>query len=85
MRAPVAMLVVLGACSAPPAHEFPEASRTAFHRTCPETDPHCACAWDAITRSMTHEDYEAAMARFAKEGRMDHRLTAARAACVDAK
>ncbi len=76
------LLTLLAACQPEP-HEFPARSAAAFHRTCPEGDPVCDCTWDKITRAMTSEDYNAALARFRREGLMDPRLTHARTECLD--
>jgi hypothetical protein len=77
-------MLLLAGCGAAP-NEFPESARATFAKSCPVGEPKCDCAWDKITRSMTHPEYEAAMERFAREGLMDPRLTAARTECLDAK
>ena len=70
-------------CGAPAPHQFPESAHTQFSASCPASDPVCACTWDKITREMTAEDYQAAVARFRRDGLMDHRITHARAVCVE--
>lgn len=81
MRVLLAILA-LAACERAP-NPYPERAAAAFHRTCPVSDPVCACTWDRITRAMTAEDYERALARFRSEGLMDPRITQARTACLD--
>lgn len=76
------LMLALAACEAAP-NEFPARAQAAFHRTCPATDPVCACTWDKITRSMTAEQYADALARFRTEGLMDPAITHARTACLD--
>ena len=75
--------IVLMACGPNAPHEYPASAQTQFSATCPASDPVCACTWDRITREMTYEDYQAAVARFRREGLMDHRITHARATCVE--
>lgn len=65
------------------AHAYPDTARTAFHRTCPANDALCVCTWERLTRSMTFEEYEAALDRFRSEGLMDPRIAHARATCVE--
>jgi hypothetical protein len=84
MRGPVFSALLLAACGAPAPNEYPDSARESFAKSCPAGEPKCDCAWDKITRSMTHAEYEAAMERFAREGLMDPRLTAARSECLDA-
>lgn len=71
------------ACGGGAPHQFPESARAQFATSCPSSDPVCACTWDKITRDMTYEDYQAATDRFRREGLMDHRITHARAICVE--
>lgn len=77
--------LLLVACGAKPANDYPAAARAAFARSCPTGEPKCDCAWDKITRTMTYPEYEAAMKRFGTEGLMDPHFTAARTECLDAK
>ncbi len=81
MRAILAALFLLAACSEKPAHEFPPESRALFAQGCPTGKPECDCMWDQITREMTAEEFDAAMARFDEKGLMDPRLTQARHDC----
>ena len=75
--------LVLMACGEGAPHEFPASARAQFNGSCPSSDPICACTWDKITREMTYEDYQEAVARFRREGLMDHRITHARTLCVE--
>ena len=85
MRAILLALCLLAACSAPPAHEFPAEDSALFAQGCPTGKPECDCMWDEITRTMTPDDFEAAMTRFESEGLMDPRLTKARFHCREKK
>ncbi len=79
------LLAFLAACGGPPvAQEYPAEARARFAEGCPTGDPKCDCAWDMLTRTMTFEEYEAAMDRYSAEGLMDPRLTAARLECREA-
>lgn len=88
MRAAVAASLLclgLAGCGPGQAHEYPERHRAAFNRSCPASDPVCACTWDRITRSIPPEEYEAMLVRFREEGLMDPRITRARTECLDHK
>jgi hypothetical protein len=85
MRAMVLALTFLVACGAPPAREFPPEARARFAEGCPTGKPECDCMWDKITRTMTLEDFDAAMSRFSEEGLMDPKLTNARLECREAE
>lgn len=78
----LALLAPLCACEGAP-HDYPARTAAAFHRTCPAGDPVCDCTWDKITRAMPAEEYDAALARFQREGLMDPRVTHARTECLD--
>jgi len=84
MRGAMLALLLVAGCGEKAAHPYPAEAQEVFARSCPMTEPKCVCAWDKITRSMTHPEYEAAMERFAREGLMDPRLTVARSECLDA-
>lgn len=75
-------VLALGACERA-ANDFPPRAQAMFHRSCPASDPVCACTWDKITRAMTAEQYNEALTRFRAEGLMDPRITQARTACLD--
>jgi hypothetical protein len=77
------MGVLLSACGAGAPHPYPAEARTHFERSCPPESAVCACTWDRITRTVTHEDYEAALARFREDGLMDPRITRARTYCIE--
>lgn len=81
MRAMVFALALLGACSAPPARQFPPEARESFAAGCPTGKPECDCMWDRITRTMTLEEFDSAMSRFTERGLMDPKLTKARLEC----
>lgn len=81
MRAIALILLLLGACSEAPARDFPPEARERFAEGCPTGKPECDCMWDKITRTMTLEEFDAAMSRFSTEGLMDPKLTNARLEC----
>ena len=70
-------------CGAGAPHEYPASAAAQFHATCPANDPVCICTWDQVTRSMTYEDYQAALDRYRNEGLMDPRITRARTHCIE--
>lgn len=76
--------LALAACGGGPKepHPYPPAAQAQFYANCPADNPQCVCTWDAITRAVTHEEYEAALARFREQGLMDPRITRARTGCV---
>ena len=73
----------LVACGQGAPHEFPASAHAQFSASCPSSDPVCACTWDKITREMTYDEYQAAVATFRREGLMDHHITHARTVCVE--
>ncbi len=82
------LLVAIGAfslasCGQAAPHDYPAAAQTSFHNSCPADDEVCACTWDQITRTLTYEDYQAALERFRSEGLMDPRITRARGHCLE--
>jgi hypothetical protein len=76
-------LTLLAACGEAEPHPYPAAAQTRFEASCPSTSAVCRCTWERITVAVTHEEYEAAMARFRAEGLMDPRLTRARTQCIE--
>ena len=70
-------------CGQPPPHPYPAAAEAQFHVSCPAGDPVCECTWDQITRTMTYEDYQAAVETFRTDGTMDPRITRARTHCIE--
>lgn len=81
--AAVACAALVTACGPRAPHPYPESARTRFEQSCPSDSAVCACTWDQITRSLTYEDYENALARFRREGLMDPRVTRARTVCIE--
>jgi hypothetical protein len=77
------LALFLVACGQQPARDFPPEARARFAEGCPTGKPECDCMWDKITRTMTLEDFDAAMSRFSEQGLMDPRLTDARLECRD--
>jgi hypothetical protein len=75
--------LVLIACGEGAPHQYPASARAQFSATCPASDPVCVCTWDKITREMTYEEYQEAVARFRSQGLMDHHITHARTVCVE--
>jgi len=74
---------ILMACGQGPPNPYPEAARARFEVSCPSDSAVCACTWDRLTRTLTYEDYEAALARFRETGLMDPRVTRARTQCIE--
>lgn len=86
MRATAMLIATLAAglaACAPAPNPYPDAVRSRFAATCPLGDPRCACTWDQITRTLTAEEYQAALVRFRHDGLMDPRITHARTYCVE--
>ena len=54
-----------------------------YETSCPADNALCTCTWDRITRIMTHEEYEAALARSREDGLMEPKVTRARTQCLD--
>lgn len=75
--------LLVSACGPGAAHDYPQSAHARFSATCPASDPVCECTWDKITRQMTYEQYQAALARFRSEGLMDTHVTHARTQCVE--
>lgn len=75
----------LAACGSEPAepNPYPASARAHFERSCPPASQVCTCTWDGITRAVTYEEYEAALARFRETGSMDPRLTRVRTKCAE--
>ena len=75
-------LLIWGCGQAAP-NVFPESARMRFEASCPPDSAVCRCTWDRVTRTMTHEEYEAALARFRESGLMEPRVTRARTQCLE--
>jgi hypothetical protein len=74
---------MLAACGQRAPHEYPAAAQARFAQSCPPESAVCTCTWDRITRTLTYEEYEAALERFRAEGLMDRRVTSARTYCLE--
>jgi len=75
--------LLLVACGPGAPNPYPAEARTRFEQSCPPESAACACTWDRITRTVTYEDYEAALAGFREDGLMDPRITRARTHCIE--
>lgn len=75
--------LIASACAPRAANPYPEAARVSFEATCPPQSAVCACTWDRLTRTLTHEEYEAALRRFQETGQMEPRVTRARTYCLE--
>jgi hypothetical protein len=75
--------LALTACGPSAPNPYPEAARARFEVSCPSDSAVCVCTWDAITRAVTYEEYEAALARFRETGLMEPRITRARTQCIE--
>ena len=64
-------------------HVYPQSAQVEFEASCPSENAVCSCTWDKLTRTLTYEEYEAALARFRETGLMEPRVTRARTACVE--
>jgi hypothetical protein len=78
-----AVLAMLAACGEGAPNPYPDAARARFEVSCPSDSAVCVCTWERITRTLTHEEYEAALARFRETGLMEPRITRARTKCIE--
>jgi hypothetical protein len=76
-------VLVLAACGESAPNPYPESARARFELSCPSESRVCTCTWDRLTRTMTYEEYEAALARFRETGQMEPRVTRARTQCIE--
>jgi hypothetical protein len=77
-------LTLLAACNSERApNPFPQSAHERFSMSCPPQSAVCVCTWDKITRTVTYEEYEAALARFRETGLMEPRITRARTQCLE--
>lgn len=86
MRLGVLVIVggaVLAACGQPAANPYPESARVRFEASCPSDSAVCRCTWDKLTRTLTYEEYEAALQRFRETGLMEPAVTRVRTQCVE--
>lgn len=89
MRFPLAALcasaiaLCVSACGPSAPHPYPESARARFEASCPSASQVCVCTWEQITRTVTHEEYEAALQRFRETGLMEPRITRARTTCIE--
>jgi hypothetical protein len=74
---------VLAACGQAAPNVYPEEARAHFETSCPSDSAVCTCTWEEITRTVTYEEYEAALARFRETGLMEPRITRARTKCIE--
>ncbi len=78
-----AVLLALAPTGCATMHPYLETARVQFEASCPSESAVCTCGWDKLTRMMTFEEYEAALARFRERGLMDPRVTRARTQCLE--
>jgi hypothetical protein len=75
-------LAPLASCQpAPEPNPFPLSARAEFETMCRFGREKCACAWDAITRTMTYPEYKTALTDFEARGVMDTRIVRASTDC----
>ena len=82
LGAPLAA-VLLSSCGEPAPNPYPEAARARFEASCPSDSAVCTCTWDAVTRALTYEEYEAALQRFRETGLIEPAITRARTKCIE--
>jgi len=75
--------MLLAACGERAPNVYPESARAHFESSCPRESEVCVCTWDRVTRTLTYEEYEAALERFRETGLMDPRITRARTQCLE--
>ena len=75
--------LALAACGQGAPNAYPQEAKTHFESTCPPESEVCVCTWARITRAMTYDEYQAALARMLEQGLMDPRVTRARGACLE--
>lgn len=83
MRPAFLAALLVAACGGAAPNPYPAAAKARFEASCPPESQVCVCTWDEITRAMTYEDYEAALARFREAGLMDPRVTRVRTRCLE--
>lgn len=75
--------VLLTACGEPAPNPYPDSAKARFEASCPSDSAVCTCTWDKLTRTLTYDEYEAALARFRETGLMEPRVTRARTYCIE--
>lgn len=75
--------LALAACGEAAPNPYPASAQTRFEASCPPESEVCTCTWDKLTRTLTYEEYEAALERFRVSGSMDPRITRARTQCLE--
>ena len=73
----------LSACGASEPNPYPAEAQAQFEASCPSASAVCTCTWDTLTRTLTYEEYDAALTRFRDEGLMDPGITRARTRCLE--
>lgn len=83
-RGLIALVAIVAAgCGQHAPNVYPESAQVQFEASCPSDSAVCRCTWDKLTRTLTYEEYEAAIARLREEGLMDPRIVRARGTCLD--
>lgn len=75
--------LALAACGPSTPNVYPESAKNQFEQSCPPESAVCTCTWAQVTRTMTYEEYQAALERMRREGLMDPRVTRARTTCLE--
>lgn len=73
----------LSACGEAAPNPYPEEARQRFNASCPPDSAVCRCTWDKLTRTLTYDEYEAALQRFRETGLMEPAVTRARTQCIE--
>jgi len=79
----VCAAVLMAGCGQHEPYDYPASAHAMFAASCPSSSKVCVCTWDQITRSMTHEEYQAALTRYNERGLMDPKVTHARTVCIE--
>ncbi|PZO54132.1 MAG: hypothetical protein DCF16_05450 [Alphaproteobacteria bacterium] len=79
----IAAALLLASCGQPVANPYPESARARFEVSCPSDSAVCTCTWDRLTRTLTYDEYEAALERFRETGLMEPKVTRARTQCIE--
>lgn len=76
-------MALLAGCGERAPNPYPASAQARFEVSCPSESAVCVCTWDKITRAMTFEEYESALAQFRETGQMETRITRARTQCLE--